>query len=431
VLILNGTSTLLGFAAVLLLSRMLHTRGYGLYAYAMAWVGFLGVPAVLGLDRYLVRGASAYSELGEWGLLRGLLQRSSVWVASVSLLIAAGAVAVAVATLHGGWRWGFSTAMVLVPLTALTLIRQAVLQAFGQPTLSQLPELAVRPVLLVGGLLALWTSVRAPSPTEALLIAVGASLAAFAVGAWSVRRVLPGQVRTATVRYETRQWILAAFPMMLLGAVWLVNSYASTILLGVLRDPTQVGVFSVCSKASALVSLPLTAAIIPLAPEIARRHAAGDTAGLEAVVVRAARLAAVVALPVAVGLLLLKDVLFHALGSGFSAGGTTLIVLVAGQWLNTLTGPVAMILMMTGLERRATRAMAIGFGLLIILDLVLIPSLGSLGCAIATTASVVVWNLVMVGEGERRLGIATTALGTRLFRRLSSHAGTAGDDGQR
>src|SRR5215471_1648330 len=92
--VLKGVLTSFSFFSALLLTRSLGASEYGVYAYALAWVNFLCIPALLGLDRVLIRDVAAGQVESEWGLMRGLLRWSNAVVLGFSLTIAllAGAV---------------------------------------------------------------------------------------------------------------------------------------------------------------------------------------------------------------------------------------------------------------------------------------------------------------------------------------------------
>ena len=132
--VLNVAAVTLNFALVLLLSRQLGTSGYGAYASAFAWAGVLSVVAVLGLTPLVVRQVASYHSFESWGLLRGLLRRSNQSVAFSSALTIASAAGI-------GWLiYGtrpellhpFWIALLLVPLIALTSLRQAAMQGRKQ-----------------------------------------------------------------------------------------------------------------------------------------------------------------------------------------------------------------------------------------------------------------------------------------------------------
>ena len=72
-LALKIISLSLGLLINIILARLLGVKGFGAYAFSLAWVGLLGVPSVMGLDSFLVRKISVYHNRREWNLMRGAL----------------------------------------------------------------------------------------------------------------------------------------------------------------------------------------------------------------------------------------------------------------------------------------------------------------------------------------------------------------------
>ena len=272
----------LSFASVLLLARLLGTSGYGIYAYGIAWAGFLGVPAALGFERLVVRDLATYRSAHQWELARGLIKRSNQIVAIVSVCIAVLAIAVGLVLLPTSLARTFVIAMALVPITALTVLRQASLQGLERPAVSQLPELVVRPSILVFLFAAIWLT-HGPliRPSAAMALNVAVAIVAFVFGAVLLRKRLPDAARLAKPRFATRSWAHAALPMMLISAIWIVNGYVGTIMVGSIVGANDAGIYSVSSRGADLVAMGLVAVNVPLAPRLARLYAAGDSVGLQ------------------------------------------------------------------------------------------------------------------------------------------------------
>ena len=58
--VLKIASLSFGLLINIMLARLLGVKGFGAYAFSLAWAGLLGVPAVMGLDSFLVRKISVY-----------------------------------------------------------------------------------------------------------------------------------------------------------------------------------------------------------------------------------------------------------------------------------------------------------------------------------------------------------------------------------
>jgi O-antigen/teichoic acid export membrane protein len=401
----------LGFATSVILARALGSTGYGIYAIAFAWTGLLTVPAVLGLDQLLIRGMAGYHVQERWGEAHGLLRRAHELVLGTSLLIVAAGCAVALVGLSTRLRVPFAVAMALVPITALTFLRQGALQALGHIVVSQLPEYIVRPLVALAALGAVLLAGRhALTPTRALVIAAGATGIACAIGARQLRRALPDSTRHARPRFHTRAWLSSSLPMMLISGIWLANAYAGTVLVGSLAGSRSAGIYAVVDKGASLIVLVLTAANTPLAPAIARLTAHGRRDELERVVQRVARLGFLVSVPICAGLAIAPNLFLSTFGSGFHGGATAMRIVACGQLVNAFAGPCGNVLLMSGQERAALVGIALGLLTNVALALALVPSLGVTGGAIAFAASLVVWNTAFTVIARRRVGINATAL---------------------
>jgi O-antigen/teichoic acid export membrane protein len=408
--ILQGASGLMTFVLAVLLARFLGSRGYGLYALAFAWSTLLTVPAILGLNTFLVRGIAVYEVQKRWSLMKGLLYRTNQLVLLTSTTIAACGIVVALAWLSPSYRDPFCVAMLLVPLTALTLLRQGAMQAFGRVVSGQLPEYLIRPLLIIMGVLALeLIGHGALTPTSALGANVTGVAIAFAVGAVLLRRALPASLRKVRPEFATREWLRASLPMMLIAGVWMANNNITTLMVGTLDGPRAAGVYSVVQKGAEVIVILLYATNMPLAPAVARLHARGDQAGLEHTTERMARATLFVSAPVALAFMIFPHIYLDLFGASFQAGATALIILAFGQLVNAAAGPSGNVLIMTGKERIAVRGVAAGLLANIVLAVVLVPPLGVTGGAIAFASSLVLWNTVLVVLARRLVGVNVTA----------------------
>jgi O-antigen/teichoic acid export membrane protein len=413
--ILQGASGVMAFVLAVLLARFLGSGGYGHYAVAFAWSTLLGVPAILGLNTFLVRGIAVYEVHEQWGLMKGLLLRANQLVLLASTTIAVCGAIVAVTFLSPSFRGPFCVAMLLVPITALTLLRQGAMQAFGHVVRGQLPEYLIRPLLIIVGVVALeLVGHHALTPTTALGANVTGVGVAFVVGAVLLRRALPAVLRTARPTFVTREWLRASFPMMLIAGVWTANSYATILLVGTLDGARAAGVYTATQKGAEVIVILLFATNVSFAPTIARLHARQDWKGLEHTTEHMARATLLVSAPVAIAFMALPHIYLGLFGTSFQTGATALMILALGQLINAAAGPSGNVLLMTGQERVAVRGVAAGLLANVVLAVVLVPSLGVTGGAIAFAFGLALWNTVLVMLARRLVGVNITA-----FRHLS------------
>src|SRR5262245_47089066 len=92
---LNVANTAATTILSIVLARIMGVSDYGIYAVVVAAVTLLGLPAVMGVDRLLIRDIAIYTQNGAYGLIRGLLVRARQLTLVLSLAIAAIAALVA------------------------------------------------------------------------------------------------------------------------------------------------------------------------------------------------------------------------------------------------------------------------------------------------------------------------------------------------
>lgn len=408
-LALQGFSLATGFATTVLLAHTLGSLGYGRYAYAIAWASLLTTPAILGLDRFVIRSMAVYELEGRWDLVKGLLRRTNALVLAASALVGVLAGAVAILTMEAHLRWTFCLAMLLIPFGALTLLRQGAMQALGQVVKGQFPEFVVRPLVLlvaVGGLALAGNSLTSTTALAANVLAVAV---AFGIGVIMLRRALPLVLRQVTARYEMRSWLTASLPMMWFGAVWYGNKYIATLIVGTLAGPSAAGVYSAVERGSELIVLVLIAANMPLAPVIARMHAAKDRLGMQHAIERVTQAVLLVSVPIAAFFAIFPSVYLKVFGPSFQSGATALTILAIAQAVNAAAGPTGNVLLMTGHERAAVGGIAAGLISNVVLGVVLVPTLGVTGGAIASGSSLILWNVILALSARRKLGVNVTA----------------------
>lgn len=410
--VFNTGATVLGTA---LLARVMDLAAFGVYSWVVATVALLTVPAILGVDRLLVRDTAVYLARGAYGHVRGLLKRSAQLVTISCLLIAAGGVAIALLAGRAasqGTVLALAIGIIALPMLAYGRVAQSALMGIQRIVLAQVPDLLVRPAaLLLMAFVAFAAGTRLDGAQAVLLFTVSCALSAVLVVAFA-RRGVRASVPAAQPEFDTRRWLLAAFALALVSGGQLVNSQLGTVMLGLLDKPEAAGLYAVAQRGALLIAFPLMAVGAALAPTAARLWAAGQITQLQRLVTLGGRGILLAAVPIALAFILFGDDLLRLVfGASFSAAGGALVVLSLGQLVNAATGSVATLLVMSGNTWRAGAGMAAGILLNLVLAVLLIPTLHSVGAAAAASVGLGVSNLILVVITRRRLGIDSTALG--------------------
>lgn len=410
----------------ILLARVMGVSEFGTYAFVIATVTLLGVPAVLGVDRLLIRDVAIHVRAGAFGLAHGLVRWTARLTLVLSLTIGVGAAVVAWVVAGADVTpavLAFWAGAATLPLLGLVKAAQGSMMGLGHVVAGQFPELMLRPLALLGLIVALLAlSMPLTAPTAVVLYALSFALACVA-GYALLRTRVPAPMRTTPPEYMAGPWLRAAVALVVLSGTAIINSQTGVVLLGALDSADAAGLYAVAQRGALLVAFPLAAVNSALAPTVARLWSAGDRVALQRLVTLSARGLLLGTLPIAVAFIVLgREILTFLFGAEFAAADLTLAILCVGQLVNAATGSVGVLLVMTGHERQATLAMAAGAALNMAVAVALIPGFGVVGAAIAAAASLTVSNLAMLVITRRRLGIDSSALG----RAPARSAGSAG-----
>lgn len=412
-LVLRIVQVGLEFLCGLALARLLGASSYGAYAFALSWVGLLGIPVALGFDRLLIREIAKFRARAEWAFMRGILRRSSQFVILTSIAVAGAAAAGSyVLTAEPGSEMGVTlrVALIIVPLIAVARLRQAALQGLGHVVQGQLPESLVQPGVLLCLLGAVYIAADAPhTGLMAVILQVAAVAAACAWGHWLLRRSLPAGVKIAKPEYRTGAWLLAAGPFLWILGMNVVVTYTDVIMLGLLVGSEPAGVYRVASQMAAFVAFPLTAVNMAFAPAIASLYIRNDLSVLQQKATISAQAILAMALPIAAILILFGRPILALFGTEFVAGYSALAILVGGYLVNAAMGTSGYLLIMTRHERAAAVTFSCSAAINVIGCLLFIPAWGVEGAALATALSVIAVSMIFAVVAYRKLGIQPTA----------------------
>lgn len=403
----------LTFLTTVVLTRVLGVDGYGIYAYAYAVVMVVALPAEAGLPNLVVRETAQAMAQGQAALARSVWHWSARLTAIISIILAV-ILGLLLLYWNGGWKnqtgATFAWALALIPLIAMGDLRGAALRGLRKIVAGQIPEFLIRPGLLLFSLVALLLAGKQILPSSAMALNVLATSFAFVVGVWILLRNTPVAILGSRPTSGNRDWLASSILFALISGFGVVNSQASTVILGIFSSPAGAGIYRVAVQVSTLSSLGLQTVNMMVAPRFAGLYAKGQMLQLQRLVTISAR--AVLAFSLAFTLIFVSIGRFFfgfVFGEDFIASYVPLVILLGGQVLNSMTGSVGFLLNMTGNERDTALGLGISAGIGLILNFVLIPMWGTGGAALATSISMVIWNILLWWKVRQRLGINSLA----------------------
>ncbi len=405
-------SIALSFIISLLLARQLQPEGYGSYVFVVSLVTLIALPVNAGIPRLLVREVAKYQVDDRWNLMRGLLRRGHQVTMLLSVLILF--VIIILCSVKASWniddQWTLLLlAVPLIPLMALRNLRSSVLQGLRKVVQGQMPEMVVQPSVFLAGISFL-LAIGMLSPAWTIVARVGASFVSFGVGTWLLLKMLPVEVHEATPEYEDKPWLRALVPFTLLAGVSILSSETIIVLLGIFADIKDVGLYRVASSGALFVSLPLMIVNSVISPYVSRLYHEGDMKRLQVMATKSARVVLVCALPFSLLFVFQGDrVLDLLFGKEYLAAHAALVILTVGHIVNAAMGSVGLLLTMTGHERQTLNGLLMALGVTVVFSAALIPLYGTVGAAIASTLSLITWNVYLYKQVYEQLRIKSAA----------------------
>jgi O-antigen/teichoic acid export membrane protein len=404
--VLQVVGVALAYVLHVLLARWLGVAGYGVYAYVVSWATVLATAGALGLPLASLRFVSQHLAAHRWVELRGVL------LGAPGLVAIGGMTVFAVGTVWAAWTASDPLPWILgfacVPLMAQLALGAEIARAMGSIAASLVPGRILRPVLIFLIVVLVWE--RSPKPALALAATVAALVGAMALQGLWLYRLAPTAVRTARPRYEPRLWLTTAFPMMIATGTALLLTQLDLLMVGLLEDEESVGLYSAAAKTAAMIPLVLYALNVAAAPSFAALHERGDTFQLQVLASRVARWAFWPSLVLAIALSLGSGWILGWFGASFVAARGVVVMLAMAYLFSAGVGSVGYLLNLTGNEHHNARTLIWGAGIDVALNAVLIPVLGIMGAAMATTVTWVFVGLRLHHLARRHVGVRSSVL---------------------
>jgi hypothetical protein len=206
------------------------------------------------------------------------------------------------------------------------------------------------------------------------------------------------------------QMLSESMPMMLTGSMFFILGWTDNIILGIFRSSEEVGMYDAAFKLSTLSAIVLLAINAIQAPVFSELYHKKEMGRLQQIILRSNRLLFFTSLPLTVVLCIFPDQILGFLGDGFKGAWLVLIILSIGNFINSITGSIGILLQMSGHQKQYNNIItttAIGS---IVLNFILIPEYGLLGAAITSSAAKIIQNLLSVAYAKKKLGILSLYL---------------------
>ena len=409
-------SGVLTFVFFIVLGRGLEPAGYGAFVSAMGLFTVLSRTAELGADTGLVKTIAAYRAHKRVPDLRPTIAAAVFPVLAASTLFAV-ALWLWAPQLADAFGKGEGSAQIddyarifawFLPASAVVMVLLSGTRGFGTmiPTnlVDKVGRSALQPLLAI---LAIWLGMG----TTAIAIAFAGPifLAAICAGIWLMAILRKQEARAgfkgARGRYKARQqqvpnrelassfWRFTA-PRGISGVFQIVILWVNTLLLGTLASTKEAGIFNAATRYITAGLMVGVAFQQVLGPKTSQLLAQGEVERAGVVYQTATKWQITMTWPLYLVLATFSGTLLRAFGSGFAGGDSCLLVLGLTMLVATGVGTVDVILLMGGRSSWNMINTAVALVTAVALNVLLIPSYGVTGAALAWAASIFTANVL-------------------------------------
>lgn len=411
--VLRAVGAGLAFALNVVIGRLLGAEGAGLYFLALSVVTIGAVIAKLGLGNALLRFIASGASCGDWDRVVGVFQMGMRLAAGASFVVASGVFALS--------AWLAEHVFGELALVPTLRIMSVGILTFAAMTLlaESLKGLKrIRNSMLISGVLypgialvMIYPLVSIFGPPGAAITYVLSTGAAALIG-WIMWRRNVADVASPSPWFDRVVLWRSCRPLWTMSIINQgILPWAPLFLLGIWGTAEEVGRFGAATRVAMLVTFFLTTINIVIAPKFAELYEIGEIETLGRLARRFSLLTTLAASPIFVLLIIGSDQLMELFGPDFTETGAVLAILAIGQAVNTLTGSVGYLLMMTGHERDFRNASIFAVLVMVVAALLLIPEYGILGAATSSAISVASLNIYSTIIARKRLRILLLPIG--------------------
>ena len=212
-----------------------------------------------------------------------------------------------------------------------------------------------------------------------------------------------------TVEQMPARTILSiSLPMLVTATINLVLGQTGVIMLGMFRSEAEVGYYAIAVKLATLTSFILSAINSMAAPKFSELFHSGKIDELFYVAKKSSKLIFWTTTPILIGFAFLgKPLLGIAFGRQFEVAYTALVLMALGQFVHSISGATGMFMNMTGRQKEFRNIILVSAVINILLNVLLVPSYGISGAAIAGMISLSFWNITTLRYIKLKYGRTT------------------------
>ena len=414
--ILKISSTVLGFLNQVILARILGAGGLGEVILAVTVVRISMQIAKFGMEETMTKFIPLYIDRKDDAKLKGTILFAMkfclLFSVTFMLFVLMFSKFIALNIFHSeGLLKLMPVVIVAIPAWVIRDVIGGILRGHKDALRALIPESLISPFFKI--VIFLLLTLKGIAPFYAILAFVAGEILAVIVSFSFLQKILR-PLKAVRGECNKKKIMEVAYTIIFTGMSVLLYTQADVWILGMFKSTEIVGIYGIATKLVLLVYFPMMAFAAVIPSLISSIHASGDLAELKKIVSESTRWILSMAMPIILILLIEgKYILRYFYGPEFEAGYVVLVILTLGQMIKAGAGLIGVLLQMTG-EHKVYMKVNIILGIInIILNILLVPSYGMTGAAVATAFCLVMVDIICIFIIHKRLSILTLAKGIK------------------
>lgn len=392
--ILLGTFVELGAALVakLLIARELTAVSYGEVTVGLTILTVTAIISRLGFETGIPRNAPRYDGAERRGVFVSALQLNVIVcsILSVGLFLAAGQVA----EFLNNQQLRPVLRVIAVGVPAIPLMRVSLggIQAVGRSVPKVIVQNLTHPLTRIG-----FVSVAVVVGANPVLIAgayVLSNWIAAIAALYFLFRYTPIFDRSIDWTPKYREMLVFSLPLMATTGLSFILGNTDTLMLQYFLGSEAVGLYDIGYTIAQMLTVGVGALSYLFLPNISSLQSDGEIAEITHLYKLVTKWIGFITIPPYLVVIFFPEVIISVFGDEFVSGAPYLVILASAYFVNAITGPNKEILASSGDTKFILYVNVFAAALNLILNLLLILSIGTIGAAIASGISLIAIHLI-------------------------------------
>lgn len=390
-------SKLLGFFYRLIVARI-GPEQFGLLSLGLALLGVLGIVSVLGTNEGVLRYASYYKEKNDPARVKGTflysLRLTFLLSIILSVLVFIFSDFISINVFHDG-RLSVILKVIAfaIPFDSLRTIFYGMAKAYKEIKYYVISKNIIENLAKV-----IFTLILVYLGYGVLGAAIAYALAIFfsfvIILFYTEKRVFSIVNSKIVSIYDRKQLLSYSIPLLFYYVVILAISWTDTFFLGIFRSAAEVGIYNAALPMALLVYIFPNALLALFVPVLTDLYARGDKNKFSMIYTTVTKWIFLVNLIILSILILFpKKILLTLFGADYTSGYFVLIILSVANFLYALSQTQNQSLLVYERTKTISLITAVGAGINVILNAILVPFYGILGAGTATGIALAIMSI--------------------------------------